>query len=305
MVVSAKRFIHDEPGLFKASVAFVERFAKVPDPVMLVAKKAATINGKIAWVLLGTTLFQECSFSEISALLNALYEKFPDDMLWNLPVPKDDQIEECVKSVFAGRSWSVAEHASGIVWSVGHFVRRHEDLLGWLQSRTPMEMWRDLGEIYFMGKGNPRPKACAAIYRLIGPAPVGLGLCAAPVAATGHGSATAPEKFPPLPLTMGGRRFLAILGPGKNEKFSELDSRAKQRMANEFYAALVAEQSSQSAQSLPSAQSLTPAQPYVAAHALQFFLEEGKEGFICRTITENCRTCPLYEFCNYAERHDR
>lgn len=289
MPVSVKRFIHDEPVLFKATAAFVERFAKVPDPVMQVAKKSATVNGKIAWVLLGTTLFQECSFSEISALLNALYEKFPDEKLWTLPVPKDCDIDECIKSVFATRSWSVAEHASGIIWSVGHFVRRHEDLLGWLQSRSPMEMWRDLGEIYFMGKGNPRPKACAAIYRLIGPAPVGLGL-----------NAASAEKFPSLPLTMGGRRFLAILGPGKNDRFSELDGRTKQRMANEFYSALVA---AHSTQSLQSAQPSVA--PYVAAHALQFFLEEGKDGFICRAVTENCRTCPLYEFCNYAERHDR
>lgn len=285
----------DEPGLFKATVGFVDLFTMVPDPVLQVARKNVTVKGKIAWTLLGTALFQDCSFSEISSLLNTLFEKFPDDKLWALPVPKDSEIDLCVKSVFADRTWSVAEHASGIVWSVGHFVRRHEDLLGWLQSRTPMEMWRDLGEIYFMGKGNPRPKVCAAIYRLIGPAPVGLGLSAA-TSVTKSSIAPAAEKFPPLPLTMGARRFLAILGPGKNEKFSELDGRTKQRMANDFYTALAAA-SDKGVQS--------PAASYVAAHALQFFLEEGKDGFICRAVTENCRTCPLYEFCNYAERHDR
>lgn len=282
MAVSVKRFIHDEPGLFKASVAFVDRFACVPDPVNIVAKKSATVNGKIAWVLLGTTLFQECSFSEISALLNVLYEKFPEDKLWTLPVPKDSEIDACVKAVFAGRSWSVAEHVAGIVWSVGHFVRRHEDLLGWLQSRTPMAMWRDLGEIYFMGKGNPRPKACAAIYRLTAPAPVGLGLCPAMPA---PGSS---EKLPPLPLTMGGRRFLAILGPGKHDKFSELEPRTKQRMANEFFTALTSAQ-----------------HPYFAAHALQFFLEDGKDDFICRAVTERCKNCPLYEYCDYGVRQER
>ena len=278
MTVSAKRFIHDEPGLFKATVAFVERFAKVQDPVVQVAKKCSTSNGKIAWVLLGTALFQNCSFSEISALMNALYQKFPGERLWSLPVPKDSEIDECVRSVFAGRGWALVEHASGIFWSVGHFVRRHENLQAWLLSRTPMEMWRDLGEIYFMGKGNPRPKACAAIFRLTSTAPVGLGLC------PGQSADGTPVRFPPLPLTMGGRRFLSILGPGKGDKFSELEASVKQKMANEFFTALA------------------PANPYVAAHGVQFFLEEGKDGFICRTVTNNCKTCPLYEYCDYACR---
>lgn len=296
MTVSVKRFVIDEPGLFKATAGFVDLFAKVPDPVLQVARKCSSVNGKIAWTLLGTALFQDCSFSQISALLNLLFEKFPEDKLWTLPVPKDSEIEDCVKTAMNGCCWSVSEHASGIFWSVGHFVRRHENLEGWLNSRSPREVWRDLGEIYFMGKGNPRPKACAAIYRMISPAPVGLGLQTRPA----DPQNPADSKMPSLPLTMGARRFLSILGPGKDEKFAELSPATKQKMANEFYVALASAQS-KPAQSQP-AQSR---HPYVAAHALQFFLEDGKDGFICRVATDHCKKCPLYEYCGYAERHDR
>lgn len=288
MAVSVRRFIQDDPELFKATVGFVERLENTPDPVMQLAKRQSSVNEKIAWILLGTTLFQECSFSEIFGLMNALCEKFPGGKLWTLPVPRASDIDECIKAAFKERSWSIAEHASGIVWSVGYFVRNHKNLREWVKSRTPMEMWRDLGEIYFMGKNNPRPKACAAIYRLLAPAPVGLGL-----------QALAPEKLPPLPLTMGARRFLSILGPAKDDEFSTMSPREKQKMQNDFCSAL--------ASKLPpcSVPESAPYVPYVAAHALQFFLENGKDGFICRAVTDKCRKCPLYEYCDYAECHDR
>lgn len=270
--------MHSEPGLFKATAEFVQLLATVPDPVLQVARKAATPNGKIAWTLLGTALFQDCTYSEINALLNALYAKFPDDRLWTLPVPKAADIDECV----GNSCWSLAEHVAGIFWSVGLFVRRHENLQDWLQSRTPAELWRDLGEIYFMGKGNPRPKACAAIYRLLSPAPVGLNFDALPSSTAKQST----EKLPPLPLTMGARRYLAFLGPAADCDFAELGAREKQKLANELFVALAEP-------------------PYVASHSLQFFLETGKDDFICRSVTDHCKKCPLYEYCGYAERSDK
>jgi len=165
---------------------------------------------------------------------------------------------------------------AGIFWSVGYFVRRHPDLVAWARERTPEELWRDLGEIYFMGRSNPRPKACAAIYRMLAPQPLGLGLECCDC-----------SKMPSLPLTMGARRFLAILGPAKEFNFSELEPQEKQKLANEYFAALA------------------PENPYFAAHSLQFFLENGSNGFICRELTANCSKCPLYEYCNYAEVQSR
>jgi hypothetical protein len=148
-------------------------------------------------------------------------------------------------------------------------------MLEWLNSRTPEGIWRDLGEIYFVGKGNPRPKACAAIYRLLIPAPIGLGLdCASP------------KRPAPLPLTMGARRFLAMLGPARDDSFADLEPEKKQKMLDDY------------------CKILSPDCPYVAAHALQFYLEWGKNDFICRESTCRCAKCPLYEHCNNAVRHD-
>jgi hypothetical protein len=273
-MVSVPRFVQDEPVLFKATQDFVSMFAGVPDPVLSVAGKAGSLNAKIAWTLLGTVLFQDRSYTEMARLMEALYAKFPDEALWTLPVPAAADINDVVSDTFGSRNWSLFEHVAGIFWSVGLFARRHPDLAAWARERTPEEMWRDLGEIYFMGKKSVRPKACAAIYRLLAPAPLGLGM------------EFRRGKMPPLPLTMGARRFLAILGPARDEGFADLEPEKKQKLANEFFAALCKDD------------------PYRSAHALQFFLEAGEEDFICREKTGACANCPLYVFCDYALRRE-
>lgn len=288
-MVSVKRFIHDEPALFKATAEFVRLFARIDDPVLAVARQEKGANERIAWTLLGTALFQDVSYPEFVELLRALNEKFPGEKLWTLPVPKAQDIESCVESAFGCRTWSLFENVAGIFWSVGLFVRRHEDLQGWLKSRTPEELWRDLGEIYFMGKGNPRPKVCAAIYRLLAPAPVGLSLDCAPS-----------PKWPPLPLTMGTRRYLSILGPA-SDGFADLEPLQKQKLATDMYVALVLHLMEQSENAEVKKSKVDALTAYVAAHSLQFYLEDGTDGFICRLSTDRCRKCPLREYCSYAE----
>ena len=288
-MVSVKRFIHDEPAVFKATAEFVRLFARMEDPVLAVAAREKTVEARIAWTLLGTVLFQDVSYPEFVALLQALNEKFPGEKLWTLPVPKAQEIEACVVSAFGCRTWSMFENVAGIFWSVGLFVRRHLDLAGWLRSRTPEEIWRDLGEIYFMGKGNPRPKVCAAIYRLLAPAPVGLSLDSAPS-----------PKMPLLPLTMGVRRYLSILGPA-SDGFADLEPAQKQKLATDMYVALVQHLMEQSENAEVKKSKVDALTAYVAAHSLQFYLEDGADGFICRHITDHCRKCPLREYCSYAE----
>jgi hypothetical protein len=287
-MVSVKRFIHDEPLLFKASKAFVAQFFRCADPIVYVTCKMPSPNERIAWTLLGSALFQDRAYPDILRLVAALYERFPGDKLWALPVPKGSEIEDVVEQTFNSRNWSVFEHVAGIFWSVGLFVRRHPDLLSWVSEHTPEEIWNELGDIYFMGRSNPRPKACAAIYRLIAPAPLGLGLeCRGSSNNTGCSNGKGVPKMPPLPLTMGARRFLAMLGPAKESRFAELEPPEKQKLANEFFVAL------------------SPENPYFAAHSLQFFLENGTDCFICRELTDHCANCPLYEYCNYAEVRKR
>ena len=288
-MVSVKRFIHDEPALFKATAEFVRLFARIEDPVFTVAKQEKGANERIAWTLLGTALFQDVSYPELVTLLLLLNEKFPGEKLWTLPVPKAQDIEACVESAFGCRTWSMFENVAGIFWSVGLFVRRHGNLQEWLNSRTPEEIWRDLGEIYFMGKGNPRPKVCAAIYRLLAPAPVGLSLDCAPS-----------PKWPPLPLTMGARRYLSILGPA-SDGFADLEPAQKQKLATDLYVALVQHLMEQSENAEVKNSKVDALTAYVAAHGLQFYLEDGTDGFICRYSTDHCRKCPLREYCSYAE----
>ena len=275
-MVSAKRFLQDEPVLGRALRLFVERFEKLDDPVLKVAGRAKTDNGKIAWTLLGTALFQDRDSGEISKLLAALYEKFPEEKLWSLPVPKGGDIEAVVESVLGNRDWSLFKNAAGIFWSVGFFARRHGDLRAWLAGSTPEELWRDLGEIYFMGKHSPRPKACAAIYRLCGKQPAGLGYMV--------GRGLKRFRWPDLPLTMGARRFLSIMGPARECGFAELSPEQKQKMMNEFCVALL------------------PEHPYAVAHSLQFYLEEDEKSFTCRECQAGCVNCALYEFCDYGVR---
>lgn len=271
-----ENFVRCEPAVFEASRKFVQLFKDVPDPVVFVAGKAKTLTAKMAWVILGSALFQDRTYPEIVSLLNNLYKKFPDEKLWTLPVPKAQDVEEVVESTFHSRHWSMFENVAGIFWSVGLFVRRHDcDLESWVRERSPEEIWRDLGEVYFMGKGNPRPKACATFYRLVSPAPLGLEVVCKKA-----------RKMLPLPLTMGTRRYLAFLGPAKDENFSEMDADKKQILANDLFCMLDSEL------------------PYRAAHSLQFFLEMGEEDFICREKTHSCADCPLFEFCGYADNRN-
>ena len=224
-MASVRRFVQDEPALFKASQEFVDAFAGIEDPVLSVSRRANGLNAQIAWTLLGTVLFQDRSHSEIARLLAAFYAKFPDDALWSLPVPSAREINAVVVGTFGSRNWSLFEHVAGIFWSVGLFVRHHPDLMQWAAERKPEEIWRDFGEIYFMGKKSVRPKACAAIYRLLAPAPLGLGV------------KSKAGRMPPLPLTMGARRFLAILGPARDTGFADMEPEKKQSLANTYFAA--------------------------------------------------------------------
>ena len=272
-MVSSKRFLQDEPVLGRGLRLFVERFSNLDDPVLQVADKLADDNSRIAWTLLGTALYQDLRMDEIGTLLTGLAKRYPGDKLWTLPVPKGGDIEIVAEEALGSRDWSLFKNVAGIFWSVGFFVRRHGDLKAWVARSTPEEMWRDLGEIYFMGKRGARPNACAAIYRLCGKLPAGLGYAA--------GRGLKRFRWPDLPLTMGARRFLSIIGPAREGGFADLSPEQKQKMMNEFCVALY------------------PENPDAVAHSLQFYLEEGEKSFMCRECQAGCANCPIYEFCDY------
>ena len=124
-MVSARRFASDEPALFKSTVDFIRYFSKVPDPVVAVSSRESDVSAKIAWTLLGTTLFQGIDYPAFVSVLSALQKQFPGDRLWNLPVPSVKEIQSCAESALQGYEWKLLPDVPGIFWSVGLFVRRH------------------------------------------------------------------------------------------------------------------------------------------------------------------------------------
>ena len=116
--------------MIKATGEFVALFKNVADPVLSVACKQPTLQGKIAWVLLGSALYQQRTYIEIKKLLENLSQEFPDDKLWALPVPGGSRISKVIQKTFTHNHWSLTKETPGIFWSVGLFVRHQDDLEG-------------------------------------------------------------------------------------------------------------------------------------------------------------------------------
>lgn len=266
------RWAETFPEEAKALAEFIELFKLCPDPVLAVSAKFRTTEERVAWTLLGTCIFQDLGYTTFVKLFKAIAKNFPGAKLWSLPVPSRAELFDTAKGILGNVHWDLLEAFPGIFWSVGLFVRNHAPLKAYLPSRTEQELWRDLGEIYYMGKRANRPKACAAIFRLISPKPLGLGLSLKPS-----------DKHAPFPLTMGARRFISFLGPAQNGEFSEMSEGEKQKLALEFF------------------KNVSPGNPALAAHSLQFFLEFGKNRFVCSDYLGSCGECPLQKICPEAE----
>ena len=266
-------FLKQYPEELKAASSFVEIFKNCKEPLLETASLFQTDEDKIAWILFGSAIQQDLNYSEWFLLLKQTLKIFNISELWNLPVPRKQDFSKILTDNFPKKNWLLKEHFPGIFWSVGLFVRNHSPLKSWVESRNAKELWRDLGEIYFMGKQALRPKVCNAIYKIIASPPYGLGIFPKPQ------QPDKKAKHVPYPLNMGTRRFLAMLLLSGNVKFSDLEKREKQKLAEAFYL------------------SINKENPIAVAYAFQFFLENAKNGFICKSFTSNCKKCPLQKFC--------
>lgn len=262
------RWAKENPLEFSSAKAFVEFFKNQEDPVLAVSRKRADEEEKIAWTLLGTAIFQGISYPNFQTLFQTLSARFSGEALWAFPLPKEKEFSEILNASLGKSSWELKKNLPGIFLSTGHFVRRHFPLSSWLLNHSVNELWRDLGEIYFMGKSASRPKVCAALYRLTSPNPLGLGFSIK----------DSPLKLP-LPLSMGARRYFSFLGPARALRFSEMEKKEKQNLANEFFSVL------------------SPELPFAPSHAFQFFWENGKTEFLCREKTSSCVQCPFQNTC--------
>lgn len=263
-------FAKDNPHIVEATRAFICEFDSVPDPVVKTALLAEDEEAQIAWILLGSVFSQELSYYQMDSVLEALFCAFPNKRLWETPVPKVSDIKSVIQKALKKQSWSLIEHAPGMFWSVGFFVRNHLPLRKWLDSRDEEAIWRDLGEIYFMGKKNIRPKALSTILRFKNKKPLGLGL-----------SIQKGKSVLPIPLSMGSRRFMGFIGPGKEDDFSEWTPEKKIIEVNTWF------------------EILSPGAKEKAAHGLFFFLESGQNDYFCREQMKSCEKCPLFSYCSY------
>ncbi|PWK96630.1 hypothetical protein [Hallerella porci] len=263
------RWEKEHPDIMRGTAAFVRFFANVPDPVVAIANRASTLESKMAWTLLGTCIEQGIPLSLLQKVLNALFENFPDEKLFAFPIPAENEIQKVVRAAKKTYDWPEEECVPGIFFSVGNFVRRRSPLPGWAASTSLQGILRDLGEIFFMGKGAYRPKAILSISRLFSPAPRGLGVLRTQFQ----------NDISPVPFAFGIRRWIGLIGPGKEIGYAEMDETRKRKLA------------------LSLCKALARKDPRMTAHAFQFFLEPSEHGFICADLTANCTQCPLTSFC--------
>lgn len=238
-----ERWAKEHPEVMQMTSEFIKEFSSVQDPVVAVAEKEGTVEGKIAWVLLGSCLFQEISLPTFTALFEQLQKEFPENRLWAFPLATGDEIRCAVRNSIGKYSWPLRESVPGIFWSIGNFIRRHSPTDSWAAS-SGKEIFRSLGEIFFMGKGAYRPKAVWAVSRLFSPEPRGLGILV-----SGKW-----RKSPP-PFPFGLRQWIGLSGLGADFGYSEMSEPAKRKLAADV------------------CKMLSPEDPRIAAHAFSFFGE--------------------------------
>lgn len=259
-----------KPALVASTQAFILRANQWPDPLVewCVSFNKTTSQG--AWLLLASALYQGLPFHALIRLLNVLHHSIGDNGLVQLPATPEATLVHCVQTAGITGDWELMAQFPGIVWSVGAFVRRRKlPFDQWLVQTAPRDIWRACGEIHYMGKNSPiRPKVMAFLFRLFSPSPAGLGL-----------TSLLQGKAPPLPVTMGARRWMAWVGPYSEFQYESASPSQKVSIFQEVY------------------HQLNPAEPWRACHGLQFFTEPLVKGYFCSQKMGACRQCPLYMEC--------
>lgn len=258
------------PVAVDASRLFLERAAHWTDPVIAIHQDEPVLSKRIAWLLLGCALQQGISLDGLARFLQCLDRNLGDEALFSLPAPREDAIQECLRTSGIRGEWDLLPHVPGIIWSVGQFIRnRGRSLEDWTRSSSSREIWRGCGEIYYMGKNSPqRPKVLSFLFRLTAPSPVGLGL---PLLAEGG--------TPPLPSSMGARRWLSWIGPFRVCGYAEAQGGRRLSIMGDIY------------------KKLSPDRPWLACHGLQFFTDPLANTYYCAHKMGGCAQCPLQNEC--------
>jgi hypothetical protein len=235
---------------------WILKASQLKEPIVEIAGQAETLPAKINWLLLGCALQQGIYLAELQFFLAELQKKIGD--IAELPAPSENLILSAISKCRL-KNWSLAPQAAGIVWSIGRFARTRENRLDlWVKNHSPAVLWRECGEIFYMGKTSPlRPKVLGFLFRLPAFLPVGAG------------------DLPPLPNSAGTRRWLVWA----NIYNAEESPKEKLRTANSLY------------------KELFPKNPALSCHALQFFAEPAHENiYFCQRIFP-CKLCPVFGYC--------
>jgi hypothetical protein len=235
---------------------WILKASQLKEPIVEIALEANTLPAKINWLLLGCALQQGIGLAELQNFLIELQKEVND--IAELPTPSQNLILGIISKCRL-KDWSLAPQAAGIIWSVGRFARARKNRLDlWAKSHSPSDIWRECGEIFYMGKSNPlRPKVLGFLFRL----PFLLPVCQG--------------TLPPLPNSAGARRWLIKANIYNGQE----TSKEKLRTANSLY------------------KELFPKNPALACHALQFFAEPVNENiYFCQRIFP-CKLCPVSQYC--------
>jgi len=237
---------------------WILKASQLKDPIAEIAGRAENLPAKINWLLLGCALQQGITLSELQNFLMELQKETCD--VAELPAPTENLILNAI-SKCGLRNWSLAAQAAGVVWSIGRFARARKNRLDlWVQSRAASDIWRECGEIFYMGKNSPlRPKALGFLFRV-----------------AEFAKPLPKPPFPLLPSSAGARRWLI-----QAKVYDACETpKEKLKTVNTLYRELFSEK------------------PALACHALQFFAEPIEENYFCRRIFF-CEACPVSKCCRW------
>jgi hypothetical protein len=231
---------------------WILKASQLRDPIVEVA-------GNINWLLLGCALQQGISLFDLQNFLAELKKEIGD--IAELPAPAESLISKTISKCRLW-NWNLAPQAAGIIWSVGRFVRARKSRLDlWAQSHSASDIWRECGEIFYMGKTSPlRPKALMFLFKV-----------------TEFAKPLQKPPYPLLPSTAGARRWLI------KAEIYDANKTPKEKLItiNKLY------------------KELFPKNPSLACHALQFFAEPIYEGnYFCKKLFP-CETCLVSEYCRW------
>lgn len=263
-------FLRKNQERIKATRAFCEAFFLQLDPFQEVLNSMNSLDTRIAWAIAGEALHQSISLGQLGDLVSSLHDEFPENRLWILPALRVGDVERVIKGKPWLNGWALEPHIAGILNSVGHWIRSNGGLpTKAIEGKNTAQLWKQLGSLYFMGKTNPiKPKALAVIQRLKENAPRGLGI---PIEVTSLASGNSW----PWPVSVGARKWLKIIGPNPQSWMGSHGESERLQYFQKMFKAIY------------------PENPELVVHGLSFFLESGGSDFLCRTMLDGCRHCPL------------